>query len=141
MIPTLYRLVSVEQAKANMRILHSFEDATLDELVIQASHAVMDYVGADSLALDGWCDTNGLPLVDADGNPQRIGAEVDSNGDLVLDSAGDPVDDGISIIPGPVQRATLVTIANWYDDAEGLRDGLPVAAQSLLVRFRDPPVA
>lgn len=141
MIPTLYRLVSLEQAKANMRILHSFEDATLGELVIQASHAVMDYIGDESLALDGWCDTNGLPLVDADGNPQRVGADVDTNGDLLLDTAGDPINAGISIVPGPVQRATLVTIANWYDDAEGLRDGIPLAAQSLLARFRDPPVA
>ena len=128
MTPMFYRLVTLAEAKDHLGVLHSSDDARIGRLVIDASQIVMDYIGADSLSIDGWTDSDGKPL-------------VDSNGDPVLDSNGDPTYYEISIIPGPVRKATLLVIANIDDDREGLRDALTPGVASLLARFRDPPVA
>jgi Phage gp6-like head-tail connector protein len=143
--PVLYRLVTLEEAKEQVSILASFDDARLNRLIIRASQAIIDYLDNGS-GTEGWTDTAGNPLVDADGNPQRIGAQghLDSNGDFVLDldTSGEPINAGISIVPGHVQEATLVLIAASDDDREGWKgDPINAAVQSLLARTRDPPVA
>ena len=144
--PTLFRLVSLQDVKDQLGILDTEDDRRLDTLIIDASQDIMDYLGEQvgggtSPFLDGWCDSFGMPLVDEDGNPERVGATIDSGGELVLDSNGDPVNIGISIIPGPVRRATLLHIANLDDDREGHGDSLSIGVQNLLMRLRDPAVA
>lgn len=143
--PVLYRLVTLAEAKDHLGILVDDDDARIAELVIDASQAVMDYIGEDSLASVGWTDTSGVPLVYANGDPQRIGAlgTLNSAGNFVFDedSNGDPIEPGISIIPGPVRRATLLAIANLDDDREGSGDPISPGVASLLARFRVLPIA
>lgn len=116
-----YRLVTLEYVKQNSRITFSADDDFLEELVADASESIMDYIDvAYSLALvdADWTDSYGVPLTDSNGDP--LDAEA---------------------VPGPIRRATVVTVALWYEDAEGLRDALPPAAVSLLARTRDVPIA
>jgi len=135
----LFRLVSVQDAKDQLSILHDADDAYIERLIVDASQIVMDYIGYDSLKYDGWTDSGGLPLTDSNGDPLPAVA-LDSNGDPLLDSNGDEIPTGISIIPGPVRRATLVVIARLDADREGMNgDPLSPAVASLLARFRDPP--
>lgn len=140
MTPMFFRLVTVDEAKDQLSVLHSSDDARIGRLVLDASQIVMDYIGTGSLSIDGWTDSDGKPLVDENGDPQRVPI-VDSNGDPVLDTNGDPTYYEISMIPGPVRKATLLVIGNLDDDREGLRDPLTPGVASLLARFRDPPVA
>lgn len=129
----LYRLVTVAEAKDQLSILDNEDDSRIDSMVRDASQDVMAYINQN---LDGWTDTSGLPLVDGNGDPQRIGAigTLDSNGELVLtlDSNGDPIDAGISVVPGPVRRATLVLIARMDDDREGKEEPFNETVKSLL---------
>jgi hypothetical protein len=145
MTPTLYRLVTLAEAKEHLGVLVNDDDVRIDRLVLDVSQIIMDYIGGSSAALNGWTDTSGAPLVDANGNPSRIGAvgTLDSAGNftLTLDSNGDPIDEGVSSVPGPVRNATLLAIANLDDDREGTRNALSPGVESLLARFRDPPVA
>lgn len=150
---TLYRLVTVDEAKDQLSILDDEDNARVNRLVLDASQIVMNYLKS-SPALAGWCDTSGLPLVDANGDPQRVGATgtLNTAGDfiLTLDSNGDPVNDGISIIPGPVRVATLLIIAALDAEREAIgRPGVPQewldpispAVESVLMRYRDPALA
>lgn len=145
MIPTLFRLVTLQEAKDHLGVLVDDDDVMLGKLVIDASQMIMDYIGRDSLKIGGWTDTSGRPLTYTNGDPLRIGAmgDLDSAGNFVLatDSNGDPIEPGISIIPGPVRAATLLLIANLDDDREGTRDPFSPGIDSLLARYRDPPVA
>lgn len=140
----LYRLVTVEEARDQLSILEHEEDVRINRLVLDASQIVMDYLKS-SPALEGWTDTSGAPLVDADGNPIMVGAAgmLDEAGNFVLatDSSGMPIDAGHSIIPGPVRAATLLIIAALDDDREGKREPISPAVESLLARFRDPAMA
>jgi hypothetical protein len=141
---TLFRLVTVAEAKDQLSILDSSEDARINRLVWDASQIVMNYLKS-SPALAAWCDTAGIPLVDANGDPQRVGAQghLDTSGQFVfdVDTAGEPIDAGQSIIPGPVRAATLLVIAHLDDDREGKADPISFAVQSLLERYRDPALA
>ncbi len=142
--PKVYRLVTLAEAKEQLEIVGNDEDAKINRRVLRASQIIMDYLKRSPF-LRGWCDTSGIPLVDINGDPLRIGAigTLDSNGDfqLTLNSNGDPVDAGVSIIPGQVQEACLLVIARGDDDREGEKDPLSPAVESLLMRFRDPAVA
>lgn len=158
---SLYRLVTLEEAKANMRYIGTTEDADLQRLVDDASQFVMNYLeaayararqysGDDDVsdediagyaaAFDGWTDSSGLPLVDSSGDPLVIDYDTDSFGDPVLDSDGNYVG-GRSIIPGSVRRATLLVIAALDKDREGQTDPITPAVKSLLVRYRLPTAA
>lgn len=142
--PKLYRLVTLQEAKWQLRIIGNDEDAIVDMRVINSSQIIMNYLKRSPF-LHGWCDTSGIPLVDINGDPLRIGAigTLDSNGDfqLTLNSNGDPVNAGISIVPGMVREACLLDIALSDADAEGEKQRLSGAVESLLMRFRDPAVA
>jgi hypothetical protein len=145
--PTLFRLVTLAEAKDHLAILDSADDRRIDRLVFDASQLVMDYIGTNSLALGGWCDTSGKPLVDDNGDPLRVGAlgHLNTAGDFVLDldTNGDPINIGVSVIPGPVRAATLLVIGNM-DAKRGEDDGAnPISAgvESLLARYRLPVLA
>lgn len=142
---TIYRLVTLAEAKDQLSIVDDADDARIDRLTIDASQIVMNYLHEHSAFLSGWTNTSGIPLVDADGNPLRIGGRghLDTSGQFVLDldTDGNPIDAGISVIPGMVRSATLLVIAALDDDREGVTDPISVAVQSLLMRFRDPAVA
>lgn len=141
---TIYRLVTLAEAKDQLSIVDSAEDARIDRITINASQIIMNYLKRSPF-LDGWTNTAGIPLVDTNGNPLRIGGvgHLDTNGEFVLDldTNGNPIDAGISVIPGMVQEATLLVIAALDDDREGLTDPISVGVQSLLMRYRDPAIA
>lgn len=140
----IYRLVTVAEARENLGYVETEQDARINRLVLDASQIIMNYLKSSPF-LDGWTDTSGIPLVDRDGNPLRIGAVgmLDENGEfqLAVDSNGDPIDEGQSIIPGQVRSATLLVINALDEDREGKRDPLSPAVESLLMRFRDPALA
>lgn len=144
-LPTLFRLVTVAEAKDQLSLLDNEDDVRINRLVLDASQVIMDYL-AGSKAIEGWTNTSGIPLVDANGDPLRIGAQghLNTAGDFVfdLDTNGDPINPGVSIIPGPVRAATLLVIAN-LDDKRGEDDKvdpISIGVQSLLMRFRDPVI-
>lgn len=141
---TRYRLVTLEEAKEHLSILDedTDDDARIDRLVVRASQTVLAYCNVN---LGDWTDTNGVPLVDSDGNPLRVDAlgHLNTAGDFVYDedTAGDPLDTGISIIPGAVQAATLLVIGAMDDDREGAKDPFGPAAMALLWAYHDPVFA
>lgn len=136
---TRYRLVSLADAKEQLSILDSADDSVIDKRIVRASQDIMAWVNQN---LDDWTDTSGLPLVDVDGNPLRVGAKghLDTNGDFVLDldTAGNPIDNGISIIPGPVEQAALVLVARMDNEREGDADLFNDTVKSLLWNYHAP---
>lgn len=150
-VPVKFRLVTLAEAKDQLSIVGDEDDKRIDRLVLDASQAIMNYLKI-SPALDGWTDTAGIPLVDANGDPLRIGAVGGLNTagvfvytyaeyDTAGNGIGDPIDVGISIVPGPVRLATFVAIAALDDDREGAKDPITPAVVSLLERMRDPAMA
>jgi len=110
-------LVSLEMAKAHLRIDYADEDSLLGLYVTAASEAVLNYLksGADSF--------------------------LDTAGFVPLDTSGDPV------APGAVQSATLLQIGYLWkdrdnDDGKAYDHGyLPRPVVSLLYPLRDPALA
>lgn len=165
---SMYRLVTLEEAKANARYDGTDNDADLLATVNDASQIVMNYleaswartrqysgdatdeeIAAYERAFGGWTDSGGNPLVDSNGDPLIVDYDTDTNGDPVLDTNGDYIG-GRSIIPGPVRRATLLVINALDEERSGLgstgmdpqwRNPISRAVESLLVRFRPPTVA
>lgn len=157
---SIYRLVTLAEAKANGRITSTGEDSYLQDLVDDASRIIMNYLesawarvrqysGDDDVsgefiaesekAFGGWTDSNGIPLVDSNGDPLIVDFNTDSNGDPInADSNGNPTD-GRSIIPADVRRATFVAIEAMNRDRTG--EAITPAVKALLVRFRPPTVA
>ena len=120
-----FRLVTVADAKANLRIVDDDYDATdFAGIVNDASAIVMDYLrGSDALDVgSGWTDSSGNAL-------------TDSTGDPATDSAGE------SVVPRHVRRATLLVIGALFEAREGQTDPITPAVISLLRRTRDPSIA
>lgn len=134
-----FRLVTLQEAKDHLGLLDTEDDARVDRLVLDASQKIMRYINTGT---DDWTDTAGVPLVDANGDPQRVNAvgHIDSSGAFVLDldTAGDVIDAGDSIIPGGVRLATLVLIGRLDDQREASDDPLSPAVVSLLSDYHDP---
>jgi hypothetical protein len=152
---SLFRLVTVEAAKANSVYDSDADDAKWEQIVDDASQFVMNYLEAEwsrvrqylddpdvdvldeeiaayERAFGGWTDSSGFPLVDSNGDPLLVDTTLDSNGDEI---------GGHSIIPGPVHRATLLVTAVLLRHPHGDVDPITPAVKSLLVRFRPPTVA
>lgn len=146
-----YRLVTLAQAKRQLSMIEddADQDTRVDGFIMRASAAVMEHIRTAGLLpfIRGWTDAGGDPLVDSAGNPRTVASGYlrDDSGQIVYDDNGDPVADPIStqlsIVPGVVQQACLVTVAAWEADREGAMDGLPQAAKYLLETLRDPVFA
>jgi hypothetical protein len=115
-------LVTVEDAKARLRIVHDAEDLDLEMMIQQASAAVLNYLN--------------LPL-DYYGATPSAGSDSDS----------EPVSsDGTVTIPVPaeVQLATLLLVGILYRDRDGTgakewqHGYLPWPVTSFLYPLRDP---
>jgi len=114
-------LVTIEDAKARLRIVHDAEDLDLEMMIQQASAAVMNYLG---LAQDYYTAAT---------------ASSDSDSDLVSS-------DGTTTIPVPdeVQLATLLLVGILYRDRDGTEAKewqhgyLPWPVTSFLYPLRDP---
>lgn len=118
-------LVTLQQAREHLRSDSDADDADLTLKIEAASAAVIDYLG------------DFLPL--------------DSNGDPLVDSAGDL----IGVKPRAMTRirqATLVTLAYFYRERDGSQEhavptqwgygyALPQGATALLYSLRRPTVA
>lgn len=110
-------LVSLQQARNHLRSDDSDDDADLSLKILAASAAVLAYL--------------------------KDGATfVDSNGDVPVDSYGDPVG-----VPRQVQAATLLMVGYLYrlrdeNEDEAYEHGyLPKPVTSLLYPLRDPAIA
>lgn len=111
-------LVSLTQAKARLNFDTNDKDADLTLAIEGASAAVLRYV------------RNGPDLF------------LDSSGDVIEDSNGDPIG-----IPADIQNATIY-LAGWFiknadsDAGKEFPDGyLPLPVKSLLLPYRDPSLA
>lgn len=109
-------LVTLEMARDHLRSDTTDDDNDLTLKIEAASTAVIKYLkgGAEVLGLD-------------------------SNGDVQVDSDGDPVG-----VPRDIQLATLMLVGVFYRDREGQDTSkwqqgyLPAAVVSLLTGYRDP---
>lgn len=111
-------LVSLQQASNHLRRDASDDDADLLLKIEAASGAVLNYLkdGADAF--------------------------LDSAGEVMQDSAGDPVD-----VPRVVQAATLLMVGYFYKDRDNDSEHeyepgyLPRPVTALLYPLRDPTLA
>lgn len=111
-------LVTLDQAKAHLRVTHSSDDADIELKVEAASGAVLNYLKS---AADAFLDSSGEPIMTTDSPP-------------------------VSTVPREVQQATLLMLGWMFNFREGEGQGmtpgyLPVAVVSLLYPLRDPALA
>lgn len=117
-------LVTLEDAKARLRIVHDAEDLDLEMMIQQASAAVMNYLG---LAQDYYTP--------------EVASSSDSESEILLSSS-----DGEVAIPVPpeVELATLLLVGILYRDRDGTEAKewqhgyLPWPVTSFLYPLRDP---
>lgn len=164
-------LVTIEEAKEHLLYEHNADDLRIADLVEDASFVVLNYLKRGDM-IQGFTDVDGVLLSDADGllfinftSAQAVDSNgdllwllaLDSNGDPIIDSAGDTIfalDSSGNKIPimtvwppplptpninGALRRATLLTISNF--DARSQDDPISPAVESLLMRLRDPALA
>lgn len=119
-------LVSLEQASEHLRRDNTDDDADLTLKIKGISSAIMNYMAETAVAT-------------------AIIADLDSDGEIPVDSAGDPIG-----VPEELQIATLIMIGVVYADrdAENYREGgsierlgkmsLPAAVHWILDPLRTP---
>lgn len=123
------KLVTLAQAKAHLRIDTDDADTEIVQKIHQAGAAVRNYLKSTK------------PYI----------LELDSAGDPVLDSNGDPVyfhDSAGDVVVYPeVQQAVLYLLGDMWRDRDGQEKTdwqlgfLPMPVQSLLYPLRDPALA
>jgi hypothetical protein len=125
-------LVTIEDAKARLRIVHDAEDLDLEMMIQQASAAVMNYLGKP---LDYYtATTDGAYSASGSGSSEPVSSELDASSD------------GTTAIPVPdeVQLATLLLVGILYRDRDGTEAKewqhgyLPWPVTSFLYPLRDP---
>ena len=125
-------LVTIEDAKARLRIVHDAEDLDLEMMIQQASAAVMNYLGKP---LDYYtATTDGAYFASGSGSSEPVSSELDASSD------------GTTTIPIPdeVQLATLLLVGILYRDRDGTEAKewqhgyLPWPVTSFLYPLRDP---
>jgi hypothetical protein len=115
-------LVTVEDAKARLRIVHDAEDLDLEMMIQQASAAVLNYL---NLPLD-YYEATAVAGSDSDSEP------VSSDGTVTIP------------VPAEVQLATLLLVGILYRDRDGTEAKewqhgyLPWPVTSFLYPLRDP---
>ena len=117
-------LVTLEDAKARLRIVHDAEDLDLELMIQQASAAVMNYLGR--------------PL---DYYTPEVASSSDSDSEIPLSSS-----DGEVAIPVPpeVELATLLLVGILARDRDGVEAKdwehgyLPRPVMAFLYPLRDP---
>jgi hypothetical protein len=115
-------LVTVEDAKARLRIVHDAEDLDLEMMIEQASAAVLNYL---NLPLD-YYEATAAAGSDSDSEP------VSSDGTVTIP------------VPAEVQLATLLLVGILYRDRDGTEAKewqhgyLPWPVTSFLYPLRDP---
>ena len=117
-------LVTLEDAKARLRIVHDAEDLDLELMIQQASAAVMNYLGR--------------PL---DYYTPEVASSSDSDSEIPLSSS-----DGEAAIPVPpeVELATLLLVGILARDRDGVEAKdwehgyLPKPVMAFLYPLRDP---
>ena len=117
-------LVTLEDAKARLRIVHDAEDLDLELMIQQASAAVMNYLGR--------------PL---DYYTPEVASSSDSESEIPLSSS-----DGEVAIPVPpeVELATLLLVGILARDRDGVEAKdwehgyLPKPVMAFLYPLRDP---
>jgi hypothetical protein len=120
------KLITLAQARAQVRIDHEVEDAQLEEYIEAASGAVVNYLKSGA---DVFLNTLGLPeeIFSDDSPPQVIAYAV----------------------PHEVQVATKILVGYFFRNRDGSDpDGhgwtpgnLPLVVMSLLYPLRDPALA
>lgn len=116
-----FRLVTLADIKTQLVYDDTLSDGALGFRLETVSQVIMEYIGAESLGLDGWTDSSGAPLMDSTG----IVPATDSNGD--------------SLVPGPVRAAVILSMAAW-DESRGA-NLITQAVKDVLMRLRLPTVA
>jgi hypothetical protein len=116
------KLISLDQAKAHLRVDHDEDDADIDLKIGAASEAILDYL---KLPADAYAD--------------------DSSGEIEFDSDG-PVN-----VPMRVQQAVLLLLGEFYRSRDGQQQGevptqwgygyLPRPVVALLYSMRDPTIS
>lgn len=99
-------LCSLQRAKQWLDVIHDFDDEKIQFQIAAASFAVLDYLGISESDL------------------------LDSNGDQVIDSDGNPTD-----VEEVVQAATCLLVGKLYDgmDPKEMEYGrLPIEVTSML---------
>lgn len=121
-------LITLAQAKAQLRVTHDADDAEITEMIEAASAAVVSY-------LKSYADS----FLDSSGNPTPI--EGDSPSVIVG-----------YVAPAQAIMACKIAVADLYKNREGQRDNavpsefgygypLPAAATALLYPLRTPTLA
>jgi hypothetical protein len=114
-------LVTLEQAKAHLRVTHAYDDADIELKIHAASAAIIEYLkeeGADPF--------------------------LDSSGEVLMTGDSPPEPD----VPRNVQQATLLLVGDFFKNREPTPDDvvpaqygygyLPRAVVALLYMRRDP---
>lgn len=117
-------LITLKQAKDQIRQVHDMDDASISLMIAGASRAAVTYLKDYA---DTFLDTSGEPTI-----------QEDTSGNVVNSS-----------VPEDIQMAVAVTVAEWSKNREAEQDGavdqqfgygyaLPRVAIALLYPYRVP---
>jgi hypothetical protein len=124
------KLVTRDQAKAQVRQVDNSEDALIDTYILAASRLVINYLKGTKYVWSRYIDSAGDYVFDSSGNPEY---QLDENDKKTVSEE--------------VQAATLMLIGILYRDRDGQdptlwKQGyLPEPVTACLYNLRDPSLA